>query len=36
MSYKTFDGKSARGDFQEALLDAIHKAERLQVYLMTL
>lgn len=27
MTYKTFDGKSARGDFQEALLDAIHKAE---------
>ena len=26
MSYGTFDGKSAKGDFQEALSDAIQKA----------
>ena len=26
MSYKTFDGKSTKGDFQDALSDAIHNA----------
>ena len=28
MSFKIFDGTSARGDFQEALSDAIQKALR--------
>ena len=26
MTFKTFDGKSAKGNYQEALSDAVHKA----------